>query len=164
VGILPVGGGKPGSTGGSHQILLAFELQGRDLETYSRIRRVGTLPQKVAERLQKRCQIPPEIAGPGWPAAVIQEVLLRRAPGAVEVQRQVEEEVLALLPRTNCGSCGSPGCLAFARLLLLGRAQPTQCLTSPATTKVRLAEILTQAPPVVPESYIFLLEEIPLLT
>ncbi|MEJ2671631.1 MAG: (Fe-S)-binding protein, partial [Deltaproteobacteria bacterium] len=118
---------------------LALELQGRDLESYSRTRRVGALPEKVAARLLKRCHIPPEIAGPGGPAAVIQEVLRPRAPEAVEAQRQLEEEVLALLPRTDCGSCGSRGCLAFARLLLLGRAQPTQCLTSPAATKVRLA-------------------------
>jgi hypothetical protein len=143
---------------------LALELKGRDLETYSRARRVGALPQKVAARLLKRCQIPPEIAGPGGPAAVIQEVLRPRAPEAIEAQRQLEEEVLALLPRTDCGSCGSPGCLAFARLLLQGRAQPTQCLTSPAALKVRLAEILTQAPAVAPEPYLLLPEEIPLLT
>jgi hypothetical protein len=142
---------------------LALELKGRDLETYSRAHRVGALPQKVAARLT-RCHIPPEIAGPGGSAAVIQEVLRPRAPEAIEAQRQLEEEVLALLPRTDCGSCGSLGCLAFARLLLQGRAQPTHCLTSPAALKVRLAEILTQAPAVAPEPYVLLPEDIRLLT
>jgi hypothetical protein len=142
---------------------LAHELKGQDLETYSRSQRVAALPQKVATRLE-RCHIPPEIAGPGGPAAVIQEVLRPRAPEATEAQRKLEEEVLALLPRTDCGSCGSPGCLAFARLLLQGRAQPTQCLTSPSAQKVRLAEILTQVPAVAPEPYVLMPEEIRRLT
>jgi hypothetical protein len=142
---------------------LALELMGRDLETYSRAQRLGALSQRVAARLE-RCHIPPEIAGPGGSAAVIQEVLRPRAPEAIEAQRQLEEEVLALLPRTDCGSCGSPGCLAFARLLLQGRAQPTQCLTSPAALKVRLAEILNQAPAVAPEPYVLLPQEIGLLS
>jgi hypothetical protein len=142
---------------------LALELKGRDLETYSRAQPVGALAPKAAAGL-KRCHIPPEIAGPGGVDAVIQEVLRPRALEATEAQRQLEEKVLALLPRTDCGSCGSPGCLAFARLLVQGRAQPSQCLTSPAATKTRLTEILAQAPAVAPEPYVLRPEEIRLLS
>jgi hypothetical protein len=131
---------------------LAQQLQGQDLETYARSHRLAALPEKVAAAL-KGCHIPPEITGPGGLAATIQEVLRPRAPEATEAQRQLEGEVLALLPRTDCGSCGSPGCLAFARLLVQGRAQPAQCLTSSSEVKGRLAEILAQAPPLAPEPY-----------
>ncbi len=141
---------------------LALELKGRDLETYSRTQQVGTLAQKVAACL-KRCHIPPEITGPSGLDAVIQKVLRPRAFEDSEAQRQLEDKVLALLPRTDCSSCGSPGCLAFARLLVQGGVQPTQCLTSPAAAKARLTEILSQAPAVVPEPYALMPEEISLL-
>jgi len=39
---------------------------------------------------------------------------------------QVEE----LLPGTNCGACGQPGCHAFAEVLVEGRAAPGQCSVS----------------------------------
>lgn len=36
---------------------------------------------------------------------------------------QVDE----LLPQTNCGACGSPGCAAFAEACVKGNANPGQC-------------------------------------
>jgi hypothetical protein len=138
---------------------LAQQLQGQDLEAYSRSQRLAALPEKVAAALEG-CHIPSEITGPGGLTATIQEVLRPRAPEVTEAQRQLEGEVLALLPRTDCGSCGSPGCLAFARLLVQGRAEPAQCLTSPSEVKVRLAEILAQAPPVAPEPYTLTPDEV----
>jgi len=39
---------------------------------------------------------------------------------------QVEE----LLPGTNCGACGQPGCHAFAEVLVEGQAAPGQCSVS----------------------------------
>jgi hypothetical protein len=138
---------------------LAQQLQGQDLETYSRSHRLAALPEKLAAALDG-WHIPPQITGPGGLTATIQEVLRPRAPEVTEAQRQLEGEVLSLLPRTDCGSCGSPGCLAFARLLVQGRAQPAQCLTSSSEVKGRLAEILAQAPPVTPEPYVLTPDEV----
>ncbi|MGB5628671.1 MAG: (Fe-S)-binding protein, partial [Woeseiaceae bacterium] len=35
-----------------------------------------------------------------------------------------------LLPGTNCGACGQPGCLAFAEKLVSGDVEPGQCTVS----------------------------------
>ena len=32
-----------------------------------------------------------------------------------------------LLPSTNCGACGQPGCRAFAEAAVLGKVQPSEC-------------------------------------
>ncbi|MBW2383634.1 MAG: RnfABCDGE type electron transport complex subunit B [Deltaproteobacteria bacterium] len=37
------------------------------------------------------------------------------------------EAALELLPRTNCGACGSPGCRPFAEGLVQGEQQPASC-------------------------------------
>ncbi|MDJ0836724.1 MAG: RnfABCDGE type electron transport complex subunit B [Acidobacteriota bacterium] len=51
---------------------------------------------------------------------------------------QLEE----MLPGTNCGACGTPGCRAFAQALLNGEAVPASCtVSSPAEIK-RIAERL----------------------
>jgi len=49
---------------------------------------------------------------------------------------QVEEDpriddVEEMLPGTNCGACGSPGCRAFAENCVAGKANPSQCTVSP---------------------------------
>ncbi|OQX19433.1 MAG: hypothetical protein BWK76_04480 [Desulfobulbaceae bacterium A2] len=36
-------------------------------------------------------------------------------------------EFLRLVPKTNCGDCGQPGCLAFAVAVTRGGANPRQC-------------------------------------
>ncbi len=36
-------------------------------------------------------------------------------------------EVEQLLPNSNCGACGQPGCRAFAEGLVTGRLQPSNC-------------------------------------
>ena len=35
-----------------------------------------------------------------------------------------------LLPGTNCGACGQPGCLPFAEKLVSGAVDPGQCTVS----------------------------------
>lgn len=125
---------------------LEEELQGRDLETYGHRSKLSELWAIVASRLDK-CRIVPEVLPSGGMAAVIQELLRPRPPEATRAQRELEDAVLALLPRTDCGSCGSPGCLIFARLLVQGRARPGQCLQAPGEVKQRLEEVLAQAPP-----------------
>ena len=37
-----------------------------------------------------------------------------------------------LLPGTNCGACGQPGCLPFAEKLVAGEVKPSQCTVSSA--------------------------------
>jgi hypothetical protein len=124
---------------------LAQELKGQDLEAYARRHRLGGLIDVVARRLV-RLQVPPEIMPIGGLTAAIQEVLRPRAPEAAAEQRRLEEAVLAFLPRSDCGSCGAPGCLAFARLLVRGQAAAAQCLQAPGDVKQRLEEIVAQSP------------------
>jgi len=147
------------------RFFLDEEMGGRSLEDFARSRRLSLLPEKVAARLQ-RCQIPPEVLDPGGLEAAVQEVLRPRAPEASQAQRRLEEEVLSWLPRTDCGSCGSPGCLTFARLLVQGRSQPSQCLQSSPEARQRLAAILAQAPPLAltPEPYALTEEDCTRLT
>jgi Na+-translocating ferredoxin:NAD+ oxidoreductase RNF subunit RnfB len=40
------------------------------------------------------------------------------------------EKVEEMLPGTNCGACGSPGCHAFAESLVEGSSSPGQCTVS----------------------------------
>ncbi len=52
------------------------------------------------------------------------------------------EQTEALLPGTNCGACGEPGCLPFAEALVRGRAQPSGCTVADADTIEAIAEFL----------------------
>lgn len=40
------------------------------------------------------------------------------------------EQVEELLPGSNCGACGEPGCKAFAEKVVKGEASPSQCTVS----------------------------------
>ncbi len=40
------------------------------------------------------------------------------------------DQVESMLPGTNCGACGQPGCRAFAEALVRGDVQPAQCTVS----------------------------------
>ncbi len=123
---------------------LAEELQGQSLEVWSRRHNVTELITKIVRRLQSMV-MPPEVMPFGGMAAAVQEVLRPRAPEEAEAQRRLEESILALLPRSDCGSCGVPGCLTFARLLALGRAAAGQCLQAPVEVKQQIEKILTQS-------------------
>ena len=48
----------------------------------------------------------------------------------------------ALLPATNCGACGQPGCRAFAEALIAGQAVPAGCSVSSADAKQSIAQFL----------------------
>lgn len=37
------------------------------------------------------------------------------------------DDLEELLPSTNCGACGTPGCRAFAEALVAGKVQPSTC-------------------------------------
>ena len=47
-----------------------------------------------------------------------------------------------MLPGTNCGACGQPGCLPFAEKLVSGEVDPGQCTVSTDDDIERIAEFL----------------------
>ena len=57
-------------------------------------------------------------------------------------------EIFKLLPKTNCGECGVPTCLAFAMNLAAGKAELTACPHVSDEAKAQLAE--ASAPPIRP--------------
>ena len=57
-------------------------------------------------------------------------------------------EIFKLLPKTNCGECGVPTCLAFAMNLAAGKAELTACPYVSEEAKVQLTE--AAAPPIRP--------------
>ncbi len=57
-------------------------------------------------------------------------------------------EIFKLLPKTNCGECGVPTCLAFAMNLASGKAELSACPYVTEESKVKLEE--AAAPPILP--------------
>jgi Na+-translocating ferredoxin:NAD+ oxidoreductase subunit B len=52
------------------------------------------------------------------------------------------EKLVSLLPGTNCGACGQPGCRAFAQALLKAEAVPAACSVSSVQARQRVANFL----------------------
>ncbi|NIM72393.1 MAG: Fe-S cluster protein, partial [Gammaproteobacteria bacterium] len=48
-----------------------------------------------------------------------------------------------MLPATNCGACGSPGCRPFAEALVGGEALPGKCTVSTDEGRARIAAFLS---------------------
>ncbi|MFC1911908.1 acetyl-CoA decarbonylase/synthase complex subunit gamma [Chloroflexota bacterium] len=57
-------------------------------------------------------------------------------------------EIFKLLPKTNCGECGVPTCLAFAMNLASGKAELSACPHVTEESKEKLVE--ASAPPILP--------------
>jgi acetyl-CoA decarbonylase/synthase complex subunit gamma len=57
-------------------------------------------------------------------------------------------EIFKLLPKTNCGECGVPTCLAFAMNLASGKAELSACPHVTEESKAKLEE--ASAPPILP--------------
>ena len=57
-------------------------------------------------------------------------------------------EIFKMLPKTNCGKCGVPTCLAFAMNLASGKAELVACKFVSDETKAQLSE--ASAPPILP--------------
>ncbi|MGD0230697.1 MAG: acetyl-CoA decarbonylase/synthase complex subunit gamma [Syntrophorhabdales bacterium] len=55
-------------------------------------------------------------------------------------------QIFKLLPKTNCGECGFPTCLAFAMGLAAGKAELEKCPTLSDEAKAQLSE--ASAPPI----------------
>lgn len=47
-----------------------------------------------------------------------------------------------MLPHTNCGACGFPGCRAFAEALVGGEVPPAKCTVSDSAARARIAGFL----------------------
>jgi len=52
------------------------------------------------------------------------------------------DEVEGMLPGTNCGACGSPGCRAFAENCVTGKTNPGQCTVSAPEATAAIASYL----------------------
>ncbi len=52
------------------------------------------------------------------------------------------DDVEEMLPKTNCGACGCPGCRAFAEACVAGKANPAQCTVSPPAMSAFIADFL----------------------
>jgi acetyl-CoA decarbonylase/synthase complex subunit gamma len=57
-------------------------------------------------------------------------------------------QIFKLLPKTNCGECGSPTCLAFAMALAAGKAELDKCPYVSDEARAQLSE--ASAPPIRP--------------
>ncbi|MDH3354613.1 MAG: RnfABCDGE type electron transport complex subunit B [Chromatiales bacterium] len=52
------------------------------------------------------------------------------------------DEVDEMLPHSNCGACGTPGCRPFAEMLIEGTVTPGQCTVNSADMNVAIADYL----------------------
>ena len=52
------------------------------------------------------------------------------------------DDVEELLPSTNCGACGQPGCRAFAEAVVQGKEQPSSCTVIGAEDVIDVATYL----------------------
>ncbi|HHH35608.1 MAG TPA: electron transport complex subunit RsxB [Gammaproteobacteria bacterium] len=63
------------------------------------------------------------------------------------------DKIDALLPQTQCGQCGYPGCRPYAEAIAKGEADINQCPPGGETTIVALADLLDRDPkPLNPEN------------
>ncbi|MBK8975600.1 MAG: RnfABCDGE type electron transport complex subunit B [Planctomycetes bacterium] len=70
-------------------------------------------------------------------------VLLAVASRLLKVPEDPRLDVLeGMLPGTNCGACGQPGCRGFAEALLEGRSAPSGCTVSSPTGVEKIAGFL----------------------
>ncbi len=62
------------------------------------------------------------------------------------MNQQLIEEIDAILPQTQCGKCGFPGCKPYAEAIVAGRADINQCPPGDQEGIQKLAEILGVPP------------------
>lgn len=86
---------------------------------------------------------PAIMAGLGLFFAVILAVAYRFLK--VEEDPRIEA-ALDLLPGSNCGACGQPGCHAFAERLVAGDASPSRCTVASPDSIDAIAELLDVEP------------------
>jgi electron transport complex protein RnfB len=96
--------------------------------------------------------------------AMIIGTLLARAAARLQPDDSLEvERINALLPQTQCGQCGLPGCRPYAEALLQGTAEIDQCPPGGEATARALAELLgvrsAQRMPAVPVASVAVIDE-----
>ncbi len=74
------------------------------------------------------------------------QLLPARRAGAAASSRTLPQRVDALLPQTQCGRCGYPGCRPYAEAITQGRAAINQCPPGGGHTITALAELLGEEP------------------
>ena len=62
------------------------------------------------------------------------------------MNQQLIEKIDAILPQTQCGKCGFPGCKPYAEAIVAGRADINQCPPGDQEGIQKLAEILGVPP------------------
>lgn len=62
------------------------------------------------------------------------------------MSQQLIEKIDAILPQTQCGKCGFPGCKPYAEAIVEGRADINQCPPGDAEAIHKLAELLGVPP------------------
>ena len=60
------------------------------------------------------------------------------------------ERINDLLPQTQCGRCGFPGCRPYAEAILMGAAQINQCVPGGDATIIAIGNLLDR-PPLAPD-------------
>lgn len=79
--------------------------------------------------------------------ALVLGVLLSWAAGRFRVRGDpVSERIDALLPQTQCGQCGYPGCRPYAQAIAAGQADINQCPPGGTATVRALADLLGREP------------------
>ncbi len=58
----------------------------------------------------------------------------------------IVDKVDALLPQTQCGQCGYPGCKPYAEAIASGEAEINKCAPGGETTVIALADLLGRDP------------------
>lgn len=62
------------------------------------------------------------------------------------MNQQLIEKIDAILPQTQCGKCGFPGCRSYAEAIAAGRADINQCPPGDQQGVQKLAELLGVPP------------------
>jgi Na+-translocating ferredoxin:NAD+ oxidoreductase RNF subunit RnfB len=70
-------------------------------------------------------------------------VVLAVADRLLRVEEDPRLEVVKdMLPGSNCGACGEPGCAGFAAVLLDGKKPPSACTVADTQTREDIADVL----------------------
>ncbi len=54
------------------------------------------------------------------------------------------EKINSILPQANCGLCGYPGCLQYAKAVAQGKAPPNKCVPGGSEVAKKIQEILKE--------------------
>lgn len=75
-------------------------------------------------------------------AAIFAIILAIAGKKLAVVQDERVEKVFTLLSGANCGGCGHAGCEAFAKAVIAGKAQLTECPSTSKANKEKIAAII----------------------